>query len=151
MLSNAKALLAKSWKNEAADLSVGRHEVDETLLVRVRGHVERHDDQMIAPTVSIPLVSVLAFFWEKAGIERDSAMSMLREAICEAMQDGRKEDAAVQRRIEDVNAAIKAVKTDLIAKLPKMPRTGKLDTKNLSIDVVALSPEEEESLVVEAA
>lgn len=150
MLSNAKALLAKSWKNETADLPVGRHAIDETLLVRVRGHVEKHSDQMIAPTVSIPLVSVLAYFWEKAGIERDAAMSMLRDAIHEAMENGENEDAAVRKRIEDVEAAIKAVKTDLIETLPKMPRAGRLDTKNLNIDVLALSPEEE-PLVVEAA
>ena len=150
MLANTKALLAKSWKNEAADLPVGKHEVNETLIVRVRGQVERHDSQMIAPTVSIPLVSVLAYFWERAGIERDAAMSMLREAITEAMQENRKEDAAVLKRIEDVESAIKAVKTDLIATLPKMARAGRLDTKNLSIDVLALSSEDE-PLAVEAA
>ncbi len=150
MLANTKALLAKSWKNEAADLPVGKHEINETLIVRVRGEIEKHDDQMIAPTVSIPLVSVLAYFWERAGIERDAAMSMLREAITEAMQENRKEDAAVLKRIEDVEAAIKAVKTDLIATLPKMPRAGRLDTKNLSIDVLALSSEDE-PLAIEAA
>lgn len=150
MLANTKALLAKSWKNEAAELPVGKHEVNETLIVRVRGEIEKHDDQMIAPTVSIPLVSVLAYFWERAGLERDAAMTMLREAITEAMTDGRKEDAAVLRRIEDVEAAIKAVKTDLIATLPKMPRAGRLDTKNLCIDVLTLSSEDE-PLAVEAA
>jgi hypothetical protein len=150
MLANTKALLAKSWKNESADLPVGRHEVNETLIVRVRGEIEKHDDQMIAPTVSIPLVSVLAYFWERAGIERDAAMTMLREAITEAMQENRKEDAAVLKRIEDVESAIKAVKTDLIATLPKMARAGRLDTKNLSIDVLALSSEDE-PLAVEAA
>ena len=49
-----------------------------------------------------------------------------------------------------MEAAIKAVKTDLIAKLPKMPRNGKLDTSGLNIDVLALSSEDE-PLVVEAA
>lgn len=78
MLNQTKALIAKGWKNQKADLPVGKHEVNETLLVRVRGQVEKHDDQMIAPTVSIPLISVLAYFWEKAGIERDAAMEMLR-------------------------------------------------------------------------
>lgn len=150
MFANAKALIANSWKNEAADLPVGRHEVNETLLVRVRGQIEKHDDQMIAPTVSIPLVSVLAFFWERAGIERDAALAMLRDAIHEAMSNGENEDAAVQKRIEDVEAAIKAVKTDLIATLPKMPRSGRLDTKNLNIDVLGL-PADDEPLVVEAA
>lgn len=150
MLNQAKALIAKSWKNQSADLPVGKHEVNETLLVRVRGQVEKHDDQMIAPTVSIPLVSVLAFFWERAGIERDAAMEMLREALHEAMQENRNEDAAVQARIEDVQTAIKAVKTELIATLPKMPRAGRLDTMGLSIDVLALSADEE-PLTVEAA
>ena len=150
MFANAKALIAKSWKNEAADLPVGKHEVNETLIVRVRGEIEKHDDQMIAPTVSIPLVSVLAYFWERAGIERDAAMSMLRDAIHEAMTNGENEDAAVKKRIEDVNAAIQAVKSDLIATLPKMPRAGRLETKNLTIDVLALSSEDE-PLVVEAA
>lgn len=53
MLNHAKALIAKSWKNENAELSVGKHEVNETLIVRVRGQVEKHDDQMIASTISI--------------------------------------------------------------------------------------------------
>jgi acyl carrier protein phosphodiesterase len=118
--------------------------------VRVRGEIEKHDDQMIAPTVSIPLVSVLAYFWERAGLERDAAMSMLREAIHEAMTNGQNENAAVLNRIEDVETAIKSVKADLIATLPKMPRAGRLDTKNLSIDVLALSAEDE-PLAVEAA
>lgn len=150
MLSQTKALIAKGWKNQKADLPVGKHEVNETLLVRVRGQVEKHDDQMIAPTVSIPLISVLAYFWEKAGIERDAAMEMLRDALHEAMQENRSEDAAIQARIEDVQTAIKAVKTELIGTLPKLPRSGRLDTKGLSIDVLALSANQER-LAVEAA
>ena len=150
MLSQAKALIAKSWNKENADLPVGRHEVNETLIVRVRGQVEKHDSQMIAPTISIPIIPVLAFFWEKVGLERDAAMFMLREAITEAMKDGHKEDASVLKRMEDVEKAIKAVKTDLISTLPKMHRAGRLDTKNLCIDVLALSAEEE-PLTVEAA
>ena len=150
MLDQVKALLARSWKNEHADFERGRHEIDEMLIVRVQGHIEQHDDQMIAPTVSIPLVSVLAYFWEKAGIERDNALTMLREAIHEAMQSGQSEDAAVQNRMDDVQAAIRAVKTDLIDRLPKMPRRGKLDTSHLDIEVMAVSPGEE-PLVVEAA
>lgn len=143
MLSQAKALIAKSWNKENADLPVGRHEVNETLIVRVRGMVEKHDSQMICPTISIPIIPVLAFFWEKVGLERDAAMNMLREAITEAMKDGHKEDASVLKRMEDVEKAIKAVKTDLISTLPKMHRAGRLDTKDLSICVLALSSEDE--------
>jgi hypothetical protein len=35
--------------------------------------------------VSIPLIAALALFWEKAGIVRDHALSMLRDALREAM------------------------------------------------------------------
>ena len=33
--------------------------------------VERHEDQWIAPTISIPLIPAIAFFWERLGVERD--------------------------------------------------------------------------------
>lgn len=77
-------------------------------------------------------------------------MTMLRDAITEAMKENRKEDSSVLKRMEDVEKAIKAVKNDLIASLPKMHRSGRLDTKNLSIDVLGLSADDK-PLVVEAA
>ena len=139
MLSQIKALVAKAWKSESVELEPGRHLVDEVIVVRVRGSVEKKEDQLVTPTVSIPLLPTLALFWEKSGIARDEALAMLREALVEAMTEGTKEDTHIQERIDDVQAAVKAVRTDLIAKLPKMPRSGKLLTNDLDIDVLALS------------
>lgn len=130
-----KSLLSKVWGKESADFTVGRHEIDEVLVVRVRGSVERHADQLVSPTVSIPLVSTLALFWEKAGLNRDEALSLLREAITEAMDDRVNEDASIQARIDDVQEAITAIRKDLIDQLPKMKRSGRLDTKNLVVNV----------------
>ena len=62
---------------------------------------------------------------------------MLREAITEAMIDGVKEDAKIESHIKDVDAAIKAVRNDLINQLPKMRRTGKVITKDLAVIVLA--------------
>ena len=117
---NIKGLLAKAWKDEALDLEPGRYFCDEVLTVRVTGTVEKKDDEFAAPTVSIPLIPTLALFWEKCGVTRDYALRMLREAITEAMLDGVKEDDHIQSHIKDVEAAIKAVRTDLIDGLPKM-------------------------------
>jgi len=64
---------------------------------------------------------------------------MLSEALIEAMDDGVKEDANIQKRIEDVNSAVKAVHKDLISKLPKMHRNGKLITDDLHVEVMSLS------------
>ena len=100
MLNQIKALLAKKWKNETINLDVGCHTVDEVLVVRITGSVEKREDQLVAPTVSIPLLPTLALFWEKAGIARDDALTMLREALIESMDDGVKENANIQKRID---------------------------------------------------
>ncbi len=44
---------------------------------------------------------------------------------------------ASQDRIKDVDAAIKAIRTDLIDRLPKLHRSGRVITKGLSATVTA--------------
>jgi acyl carrier protein phosphodiesterase len=138
---NAKAVLVKAWKNEDADLLPGRHFIDEEFVVRVSGSVEKLDDEMVAPTVSIPLISVLALFWEKCGVVREHALAMLRESLQEAMTNKVKEDAAIKERIKDVDEAVKAIRKDLIAGLPKMHREGKLLLDNLQVEVMPVVTE----------
>ena len=86
MDSSIKALIVKKFKDAGRDLDVGRHWIDETVVLRVSGSVERHEDQWIAPTISIPLIPTIAFFWERLGVEKEAAMRILREAITEAMR-----------------------------------------------------------------
>src|SRR6516165_4237422 len=112
-----KGLLAKCWKDEPIDLEPGRHLCDEVLTVRVTGTVEKREDEFVAPTVSIPLIPTLALFWQKCGVTRDHALRMLREALTEAMLDGVKEDAHIQDRIKDVDAAVAAIRSELIERL----------------------------------
>lgn len=142
MDSTTKALLAKAFKNEELDLGVGRHYFDEEFVVRVNGSVEKHEDQLVAPTVSIPLVTTLALFFDKCGVTRNHAISMLREAITEAMTDGVNEDTKIKERIGDVEKAIKAVKDELIAKLPKMKRSGRIITKDLEVTLTPVMADE---------
>ena len=143
MNETIKTLLAKTWKNAEANLSPGRHEIDEEFVVRVTGSVEKLDDEMVAPTVSIPLIAVLALFWEKCGVVREHALAMLRDALQEAMTNKVKEDASIKERIKDIDVAVKAIRGDLIAELPKMHREGKLLLDDLQVEVmpVAMVPE----------
>jgi hypothetical protein len=136
-MENLKALVAKAWKDEELDLSPGRHYFDEVLTVRVTGTVEKQADQLVAPTTSVPLILTLALFWEKAGITREHALNMLREAITEAMIEGADKNERIEARLKDVEAAVKAVKYELIAKLPKAKRSGKVVTKDLRVMLVA--------------
>ena len=132
-----KGLLAKCWRDEPIDLEPGRHFCDEVLTVRVTGTVEKLEEELVAPTVSIPLISTLALFWEKSGVTRDHVLRMLREAVTEAMLDGVKEDENILDRIKDVDAAIKTVRSELIERLPKMRRSGRVITKGLTVIVTS--------------
>lgn len=140
MDSNVKALIVKKFKDSAMDLDVGRHWIEETIVVRIKGSVERYEDQLIAPTVSIPLIPTIAFFWDRLGVEKDAAMRVLREAITEAMQLQTNESPLIKSRIDDVAEAVAAVKRDLISELPKMRRTGKTDVSDLQVKITELTP-----------
>ena len=147
-MDNIKGLLAKKWKNELLELEPGHHEFDETLTIRVTGSIEKMDDQYIAPTTSLPTILTLALFWQKCGVTRDHALNMLKEAITEAMINGKNKDTEIAARIKDVEMAVESIKRDLIAKLPKQKRSGRVVTKNLTIEV---EPVLEESFAVEVA
>jgi hypothetical protein len=64
---------------------------------------------------------------------------MLREALREAMTAEVKEDGRIKERIKDVDAAVKAIKQELIAGLPKMRRAGKLLVGDLDVEMVSVS------------
>jgi hypothetical protein len=139
--STIKNLVSRVWKNEDLDLDAGQHSFDETVLLHVSGTVTKHADQMAAPTVSIPLILTLALFWEKAGICRDHALRMLREAISEALENGKCKDEQIEARMKDIEKAVEAVKRDLIAQLPKQKRAGRVVTKDLEITVLPVADE----------
>jgi len=135
-MDNIKGLLAKCWKNELLDLEPGHHFVDEVLTIRVSGTVEKKSDQYVAPTTSLPTILTLALFWQKCGVTGDHALNMLREAISEALANGTDMDGEIAARVKDVEKAVKTVKKDLIAKLPKQKRAGRVITKDLEVTVV---------------
>lgn len=140
MDSNIKALIVKKFKDTEMDLNVGRHWVDETVVVRVSGTVERHEDQWIAPTISIPLIPTIAFFWERLGVEKNRALSVLRDAITEAMRAKVNESPRIKSKMDDVAEAIAAVKRDLIGELPMMRRAGRTDVSDLQVSFSELTP-----------
>ena len=133
---NVKGLLAKCWKDELLDLDPGFHHFDEVMTVRVSGSVEKKDDQFVAPTTSLPTILTLALFWQKCGVTGDHALNLLKEAITEAMTSGTSKDKEIASRVKDVEQAVEAVKRDLIAKLPKQKRAGRVVTKDLHVELV---------------
>ena len=76
------------------------------------------------------------------------ALEMLKEAILEALESGKAKDEQIQSRMKDVEKAVESVKKDLIAKLPKAKRSGRVVTKDLEVEVL---PAAEEVLTAGAA
>lgn len=142
-MDNIKALLAKCWKDELLDLEPGEHYFDEVMNVRVTGSVEKKDDMYVAPTTSLPTILTLALFWQKSGVTGDHALAMLKEAITEAMTNGSSKGDEIAARVKDVEKAVETVKKDLIAKLPKQRRSGRVITKNVEVTVEPVYEHEE--------
>jgi len=140
MDSTIKGLIVKKFKDAELELGVGRHTFRETFLVQISGSVEKHPDQFCQPTVSIPLISTLAFVFERLSVDRDSTVSILREAITEAMKAKVNEDAAITARMEHVQESIDVVKRDILQHLPKMRRSGRTDVSDLRVTMNALQP-----------
>lgn len=137
MCDNLKGLLSKVWKDEPLELLAGKHHFDEVVTVRVSGTVEKQNDQFVAPTTSIPLLLTIALLFQKSGATRENNLRLLREAITEAMQDGTDKDENIKSYIKDCEATVQAVKEQLIAKLPKAKRSGRVVTKDLSVEVLS--------------
>jgi hypothetical protein len=110
MCDNVKGLIAKLWKDEALELEPGRHYFDETITIRVTGTVEKQADQLVAPTASLPVIPIIALFWQRCGVTREHAMEALRESLTEAMKDGADKSEKIKAHIKDVEAAVQAVK-----------------------------------------
>lgn len=136
MDDNIKGLLSKCWKDELLDLDPGFHHFDEVMTVRVSGSVEKKDDQFVAPTTSLPTILTLALFWQKCGVTGDHALNLLRESITEAMTSGTSKDKEIAARVKEVEKAVETVKRDLIAKLPKQKRSGRVITKELEVELI---------------
>jgi hypothetical protein len=140
MDSSIKALIVKKFKDADLNLEVGQHFIDETVVVRISGTVERHEDQWILPTVSIPLIPTIAYFWERMGVDKDAAMGVLRDAIAEAMRAKIDESSSIKSKMDDVAEAVAAVRRDLIRELPKMRRAWRTDVSDLRVTVNELTP-----------
>jgi hypothetical protein len=128
-----QSILGKIWSKTSPDLAPGLTEVHGEFLVRVSGCVEKGEDSFATPTVSIPLITTLAFCFEKLGVDRDSQVAVLRQAIREAMESDEKEDRSIQARIRHVSEAVEFVKKEILQTLPKMKRQGRLDCRNLRV------------------
>jgi hypothetical protein len=134
------ALLAKAIEKAVSkpakglNLTVGAHEVDETITVRVKGTLKKGEDTTYTPTADIPLKAALALVLEKAGVVGDAAANMLVEAMTEALEADSDKNVALAERMNEVDTAMERVKA-VAAKLPAKPRKGSV-TGKVELEIV---------------
>jgi hypothetical protein len=119
--------------------------VDEVLTIHVNGSVQKQNDAMVAPTTSLPLIPILALLLERAGITRDHSVNLLRDVLTTAINNGQSKSEQIEARMKDVESAIKMVREQILATLPRQRRSGAVKTKDLQITILAnrLSPQQQ--------
>ena len=144
MCNSIRGLLAKVWKDEVVDLAPGTHYLDEVLIVHVSGSVQKQADSLVAATTSLPFLSIIAFLLERSGVTREHSLRMPREAVMEVLESGTTKNERIEARMRDVDSAVKLVREELVSKLPRQHRAGRVLTNDLTITV--LSEKEETTL-----
>lgn len=149
--------LGKMAKPLKKTMTPGCHPVEETIVLRVGGKIDKSYDTEETPTTKIPLLATLAIFIEKSGVVGDSIAKMLQESMTEALLYAGERDIdiddflsddekvpdktakeLIEARLKDVDAAMERVR-NLVGELPKTPKSGatRCDTW---FEVLALRP-----------
>lgn len=119
---------------QMGDIDPGNYPVDLTIQVtdnysdttttkHVVGMVKREKDQMIAPTATIPWLTVCARLAISLGATHDNLINKLREAILSATAGG-DVDTAIKALDIRVAGSIDQIKKELVDGMPRIPRRG---------------------------
>jgi hypothetical protein len=132
------ALALDKFKNGKArdQLSPGIHNIN--ALVRLTGEIEILDDEEYTPTVSLPILEIMALFIAHAGFTREHTMALIRQCCGEAInQDGKAKDS-LKDNVEVVTKTLETVKKEITSKFTKQTRKGKVKCKVEAVEVLAL-------------
>jgi poly(A) polymerase Pap1 len=120
-----KLAIAKSLEKATKEFKAaqGTHNIDTTIMLRVKGTVTKGADTEYKPTVDIPLLPTLALVLEKAGFMREKAKELLIEAMTEALELSAKGEKFVEERVKNIEEAMEHVQ-EVTEALPKKKKSG---------------------------
>jgi hypothetical protein len=126
MLTEAQILRVTALKlddlHAGAAIAEGQHAVNADVRLHLSGIVEQQPRQLVTPTVTIPLLAVLALVGERGGIKADRIYDLIVQAAIDAHESGE----PVGDWIEHSKRAMAVVKAKVLERLPKAGRTGQL-------------------------
>ena len=131
-LALAKSVKEATEKLARADVTVGTHPID--VVLHIKGSLVVAPDTEKKPTSSIPFKEVLALFIARSGCTRESAVSLLRSCLTDALNHGVTGEGAVEAAAA-IDEVFKAEVAALTASLPKTPVKGAVKA-SLAVEVV---------------
>lgn len=123
LLTAMNSVVGKLTKSNGP-IAPGVYNVDETVIVRVAGTVEKLQYEVYTPTVDIPLKRAMALLAARMGIQREAAKAALVAAMTDALNGVMDSNTAIDEYIADVDSAMAHVQS-ITAALPPKTRTGK--------------------------
>lgn len=125
-----KLAVAKAFEKDTKDFKAapGVHNIDTTVVLRIKGTVNKAEDRPYTPTVDIPMLTTLALVLEKAGFMREKAKTLLVEAMTEAIALGDKGSEHVAAQVKDIESAMEHVR-EVTGALPKKTKSGATNVK----------------------
>ena len=126
--------LAKIAKARRSELAVGTHDVEDRLVIDVKGIVEVREDDTHVPKNHIPLELAFALFIHHSGVTGPAAIKALVAALTAAHAIGKLSGKDKEERIKEISAvadldnALALVQKEL-GSLPKKHRRGAVRPK----------------------
>jgi hypothetical protein len=127
-------LLEKEAKRARPNVEAGEYDIDTVVQLHISGTLDVAEDEEYVPTVKMPWKAALALTLRYAGITREHAMDSLVRAMQQALQTGESAEELVSA-LADVEEA-EAIVAAGLNELPKQPRAGKVNVKELEIEEV---------------
>lgn len=129
LITAAAKTLAENATELRGELRPGTYELDEQVVVHVKGTLTVSEDETYKATTSVPMKSVLALFMHYSGVTGDAATSALEKAMAAAMSGDLDKDVEILSKIKDIDARAKAVAKVAAMAVPTATRKGKVSFK----------------------
>lgn len=110
-------------------LPVGRHQIDETVTIRITGEVLKCENEEYVPTVHIPIKAVLAYLLPSLGATREAQQKKLLEACKAALAADVQMEETITALVKNIDEAFKIVQNEVTGQLPKQVKEGKVIVK----------------------
>jgi hypothetical protein len=143
LLTALSTMLGKLAKS-AGPLNPGSYTVDETVVLRIAGTVDKADDESYVPTVDIPMLATLALFIEGLRgkvqeLQLATIMETLTESMTSAITADVKASPVLASRLKDIDGVMARVRSMTNA-LPEKTRTGKTKVDATMVALPAATP-----------